>query len=234
MKTRPTDQDLSALADSMTRALEREVRKARKGDDDAAPPVDIRDQAEVIQTAVPERDFLKALDAMYDTTDRAPWLGLELAFPFMTDEQRAVCLREVWRRSEDRMPKVRLLRLFRGAPFLRNRVQAELPERVRVYRGAQKASRRQAEQRARNGLSWTKKRSMAVMYAKASIFALQRYLRPNQPPPPDTAAVGCVATATVPRDIILAYFHGEGFGIYQEYECILDPSTIKDIRFSSA
>ena len=226
MKTGPTDRELSALADSVTRALRRDARYTCASDGDAAPPVDTRQR---VRIALKKRKFVLALEAMASPVGKAHWLLLERAFRFMTKEDRAVCLRNLWLdpKPMHEMPTVRLLRLFREASLLRNKVEVALPERVRVYRGACKASWRQAQRSARNGLSWTTDLDRAADSAKDDFFALQRSLHTNQPPPSDTAAVGCIATAIVPRDAILAYFHGEGFGIYHENECVLDPSAIE-------
>ena len=226
MKRRPTDQELSALADSVTRALKRDARNTRTDDGDAAPPVDTRER---VRIALKKRKFVLALEAVASPVGSAHWLLLERAFRFMTETDGAVCLRNLWLdpKPMHEMPKVRLLRLFREASLLRKKVEVALPERVRVYRGACKASWRQARRSARNGPSWTTDLDRAADFAKDDVFALQRSLHNNQPPPSDTAAVGCIATATVPRDAILAYFHGEGFGVYHENECVLDPSAIE-------
>jgi hypothetical protein len=226
---------LAALGDAVARAWKRDALKVRG--DSASARSHTNERGRAIQAAIKDRDFEGALDAMGSAVGSSQWLLIERAFSMMTELERATCLRRVWRESKVRMPPTRALRLFRQATLLRNTVPPALPTEVPVYRGAWSTEWRQGRRRARNGLSWTTDRDVALAFAELPLYSLQRFLRGAEDETGGLiiGAKGCcLASATVPRAAVLAYFHDEAAGFYHEHECIVDPSTIKHITYERA
>lgn len=226
-----TDVQVSALADSIARAWTHDARKVRSTSEGAR--LHTRERAQAIRAAIVKRDFYEALDAMTSAVGRSQWQLLSRAFSLMTASGRATCLRRVWCESKTRVFPAYALPLFRKSTLLRQTVPPELSGEVPVYRGAWAPEWWLSRRRARNGLSWTTDRAIAVAFAELPLYALDRFLHGKENPPLVSMGVaGCLATATVPRAAILAYFHEEdGDGFYHEHECILAPREIADITY---
>jgi hypothetical protein len=184
-----------------------------------------RETARQIREAVQRREFALALDLM-NPVGVPHFRFLERAMPLMASYERETFLRDVWCRSRLRLPGRRLLRLLQAVPELAETVPSDWPETVQLFRGSTAPTFSSARSKAKQGLSWTTDRSIALRFASAD-----HSLR----------SIGCLATADVLRTSILAYFHDPDsveidgralkFHGYHEHECIVDPSTITHVTF---
>jgi len=193
-----------------------------------------------IRAAVMERRFFDAFDlvTLNAVIGRPHFCFLARAFPLMTETERADCLHYVWRHSKSRPRAGAALRLFREATSLRETVPTNWTSAVMVYRGAWKLWKlgdqlgdhrrawQSAQRSVRHGIAWTTDREVALTFTGKML-----------------GAVGCLGTATVSRDAILAYFQdpneveigGHQFPVhgFREHECIIDPATVKTIKYEA-
>ena len=228
------------MADYAARIWLREMYALHRNPEDAAKEASqrpgFREDAQLVRAAIQRREFGLAFDLMSHgiTFVRVLFRVLERAFPLMTDPERASNLRYVWLKSKERPGPTRALALFKAASSLRETVPAEWSAMVEVYRGTCAAPPLQAahnspgkahlwlkaRRRARRGIAWTTDRTVALKFATGL-----------------DGDIGCLATAMVPRDKVLAYFQdpeevefaGRRFPVsdgYHEHECIVDPATL--------
>ena len=167
-------------------------------------------------------------------------LFLRKAFPFLSDEERAGYLTCAWQPMKGCGRQRLAIQLFReAAPGFKSTIPQSWPAAITVYRGAQAISKdstpgekrwRWLTRQVRKGFSWTINRESALW------FAGQDPERKDQHLPSGDWIIGCLASATVSSQDVIAYFGApEGdetaFAYDEEDECIIDPQRIGRVTY---
>ena len=135
------------------------------------------------------RDWLGVVHGL-NRHDPITFQFLERAFPQMSQSERALYFRYVWRHNVPSLgapPQASCLRLLQQAVELREAVPQS--ERVQLYRGAYTSSWNIACRLVRDGMSWTLERDVALRFATPNFID----------------EIGCIGSVTVPSGQILAY-----------------------------
>ena len=212
----------------------------RKLTEDGEPlSADEKFRLKVIRHAVRQREFGMALDALGQDIGFGHHhiLFLRKAFPFLSDEEKAGYLTYAWQANQGGGHQRLAIQLFReAAPAFKSTIPQSWPAAITVYRGAKLIDMnvmsharlwRRLLRGVRKGFSWTIKRESALWFAGQSDNPL--------PLADGTRLLGCLATATVSPQDVIAYFGGKSgdsaFAYNQEDECIIDPQRIGRVTY---
>jgi hypothetical protein len=189
-----------------------------------------------IRQAVPHREFTQALDLLgeYVGFGNQHILFLRSAFPFLSDEEKAAYLSYAWQRMKGSRSQRLACELFQqAAPALTATIPESWPTAINVYRGrfvidnnsmSHDSLWRWVKGKVRNGIAWTIDRNVALDFTK-----VERQVPEGQ------RIIGCLGSATVSRQDVIAYFGTPEGDIVCELdetkECIIDPQRISRVTY---
>lgn len=182
-----------------------------------ADAIEAHKKGKHLRAAVRRRDWWRTLDSLGEGGfGLQQFCFLEHAFPLMTAAERAQWLAYVWRRAKYVPSRARALSLFRAATELRRTVPRTWPSRVTLHRGTYAPTWIRARRRALNGVSWTTAPAVAEKFARDEVLG----------------RIGYVVSGQVTRRQVLAYLEPDVVGEYEEQECIVDPSQVRELTFT--
>ena len=198
-----------------------------------------------IRQVVPHREFTHALDLLgeYVGFGNQHLLFLRSSFPFLSDEEKATYLSYAWQKMKGSRSQRLACELFQqAAPALKATIPKSWPTAINVYRGGfvidnnsmshdkvvgEKSAGvlwRWVKKQVRNGIAWTTDRDVAPDITMV-----------KQQGPEGQRIIGCLGSATVSRQDVIAYFGTpEGDIVYEfdeENECIIDPQRIGRVTY---
>ncbi len=167
-------------------------------------------------------------------------LFLRRLFPFLSDEQKAVCLKYAWQLMKGCRYQGLALKLFQqAAPGMKSTIPKSWPTAITVYRGKFSIDDnsvpharlwRRVQREIRYGIAWTTDRDVALRFGGVEMSRrdVSGFGKGEQ-------VVRCLGSATVSPQDVIAYLGPDGDDtetfIDLERECIIDPQRLGRVTY---
>lgn len=177
--------------------------------------------AEMLRSTVCSGEIERAIELLGTFVADGALLKIRLlgrALPFLSPEQRALYLLDIWLGSKQHIPPRLALPLFRCVP-LHHTIPGDWPASVTVYRGDRFLREKRLSRRSFHKVSWTTDRAVAVRFATDGLERSETVC-PGK-------GIRVVATAEIASRHVLAYLVDR-----REEECIIDPDQLKRVSWA--